>query len=62
MDWILWIIGYLAVGFVTCGILWKALGIQWGAEADDTKLLIAITPIGWPLVLLLIVGVWIFKR
>ena len=62
MEWSLWIIGYVAVGIVLFGILWKALGIQWNAEADDTKLTIAATPLFWPFVLMFIVGVWIFKK
>jgi len=40
-------------------VLWKALKINWDAEATDTKLLMIATPVAWPIVLILIAGSWL---
>lgn len=58
----LWIVGYLIVGVVLTIALYKGMKIDWGAEAADTKALIIVTPVGWPLVLLLIAGIWVVAR
>lgn len=62
MEWILWIIGYLAVGGILLVVLYKAMEIDWEAEATDTKLLMIATPVAWPLVLLFIAFVKVFMR
>lgn len=56
-----WIIGYAMVGIMVFVILWKKFHIEWGCEANDTKVLIIATPFLWPLVLLLIGGVGILR-
>lgn len=59
MEWILWLVGYLVVGTIILAVLWKALKIEWGAEAMDTKLLMIATPFAWPIVLIFIAGSWL---
>ncbi len=62
MEWTLWIVAYLVVGVVLTAILWKVLSIQWNAEAGDTKAMIILSPVGWPLVLLLFGALWLFNK
>ena len=62
MEWSLWIIGYVAVGIILTLILWKKLSIQWDMEAGDTKALIIVTPVLWPLVLLFLLFIKVFTK
>ncbi len=62
MEWMPWIVGYLTVGVVLTIVLYKGMGIDWDAEAADTKTMIIATPVGWPLVLALIVFVKVFLK
>lgn len=61
MEW-MWIIGWLVIGIVIFGLLWKHLKIDWSAEAADTKLLMVVTPFLWPLVLLFVAGIWVLGK
>lgn len=62
MEWISWIILYFAAGAVLTVILWNEMKINWQAEASDIKMLIIAAFFVWPLVIVFICLVGIFKK
>lgn len=59
MDWWTYGAGFLIIGVITFGTLWVLMGIEWNVEERSTKWLLIGSIPAWPIVLLVIVGVWI---
>lgn len=62
MEWISWIILYLLAGFGILKILLVKMKINWQEIDASTRLLLIATPFMWPLVIVFIVLVGIFKK
>jgi hypothetical protein len=62
MEWIIYILGYLAIGSAVLALLFKFMKIKWERESLDTKAWIVVTPVAWPVVVILVASVWMFKK
>lgn len=62
MDFVVWTLVWLLVGTGLFGLLWKWMRINWSGESTGIKVMLIVTPVAWPLVLLLFLFVLVFKR
>ena len=60
MEWWVGLSIYLGIGVVIFAMLWKLFHIMWQFEAADMKALMVVTPFLWPLVLvfILVMKLW----